>query len=97
MVDLPVTPTLADGLAGAIDEASFARARHAIHDIVLVEEAAIAESIRALYVDDGVVAEGSAAVAVAALERIDLEGPVALVITGGNIDAAKLAAIFAES
>lgn len=97
VVDLPVTTTLADGLAGAIDEASFARARRVVDAIALVEEDAIADSIRALYVDDGIVAEGSAAVAVAALERLVADGPVALVITGGNIDAAKLAAILAGS
>ena len=98
VVELPVTPTLADGLAGGIDARSFERVRRVIDDLILVDEPAIADSIRALYVEDGVVAEGSAATAAAALSHLDPgAGPVALVITGGNIDAAKLTRILTDS
>lgn len=97
LLELPVTPTLADGLAGGIDARSLERVRRVVDGILLVEEDAIADSIRALYVDDGVVAEGSAAVAIAALARIDPRGrPVVALITGGNIDAAKLSRILPE-
>lgn len=98
VVELPVTPTLADGLAGGIDARSFERVRRLIDDVILVDERAIADSIRSLYVEDGVVAEGSAATAVAALPHLGAgAGPVALVITGGNIDAAKLTRILTDS
>lgn len=94
VVDLPVTPTLADGLAGRIDARSFERAREVVDEIHLVDEDTIAEAIRTLYVRDGVVAEGSGAAAVAALTALGpSDGPAAAVITGGNIDAERLASI----
>jgi threonine dehydratase len=93
-VPCPITPTLADGLAGQVDEVSYARARTVVDQMVLVEEAAIPDAIRALY-GDGVTAEGSAAVGVAALARrtVTIDGPAAVVVTGGNIDAQRFAAI----
>ncbi len=98
VLELPVTPTLADGLAGGIDAASLARVQRVVDAIVLVEEAAIARAIRTLFEDDGIVAEGSAAAAIAALDRLqDLDdGPVVAVITGGNIDSARLTRILQD-
>jgi threonine dehydratase len=95
VVDSPITPTLADGLAGCTDEASYRRVRALVETIHLVEEAAIADAMRGLFGHDGVVAEGSGAVGVAALASglFRLEGPTAVVITGGNIDADRFARI----
>jgi threonine dehydratase len=64
-------------------------------ELGLVGEAAIAEAIRELYRREGVVAEGAGAVAVAAVLNgtFELEGPAVLVISGGNIDAGRLAGI----
>lgn len=95
VVDTPITPTLADGLAGATDQISYERARAVVDDMLLVEESAIPGAIRALYRYDGVVAEGSAAVAAAAIltGAVTPAGPTVLIITGGNIDARKLASI----
>mgnify|MGYP003624057657 CR=1 FL=1 len=48
------------------------------------------------YTEEGVVAEGSAAVGVAALLEGaigNVRGPVAVVLSGSNLDAARLAAI----
>jgi threonine dehydratase len=96
-VDCPVCPTLADGLAGQIDAASYARARAVVDEMVLVQEGSIPSAIRALY-HEGVIAEGSAAVAVAAISEgaVHLDGPTVIVITGGNIDAARFAAVLAD-
>jgi threonine dehydratase len=95
VVDVPVPPTVADGLAGNTDAVSYARARAVVERIVLVTEDDILAAVRDLFRYDGIVAEGSAAVGAAALASGVLRprGPAALVVTGGNIDAARLAAI----
>jgi threonine dehydratase len=99
VVDVPVTPTLADGLAGGTDEASMTRVRAVVDEMLLIPEAAIAPAIHELYVRDGVLAEGSAAVAVAAITEggAPIDGTTALVVTGGNIDAPRAAAILGRS
>lgn len=99
VVELPVTPTLADGLAGGIDVRSFERVRRFSDEVILVEEAAIADAVRTMWREDGIAVEGSAATVVAALPllRERIEGPVAAVISGANIDAARLAGLLARS
>jgi threonine dehydratase len=95
VVDVPVPPTVADGLAGCTDEAAYGMVRDVVDDIVLVEEAEIAEAIRELYTEEGVVAEGAGAVAVAAVlaGRVRPRGPAAVLVTGGNIDGGRLAGL----
>jgi len=95
VVDVPVPPTLADGLAGGIDERAFRLARRVIDEMVLVEEDEIAEAIRLLQQRDGVTAEGAAAVGVAAVcsGRVTLRGPAVIIISGSNIDAQRLAGV----
>jgi threonine dehydratase len=96
-VNCPISATLADGLAGQVNETSFARAREVVDEMHLVAEDAIAAAIRALY-QEGVLAEGAAAVAVAALAAgiVQVDGPTAVVITGGNIDAGRFASILTQ-
>lgn len=88
-------PTLADGLAGRVTDASYLRAREVLRDLVLVEERDIARGMRFLALEHGVVAEGSAAVGVAAVlaQRVALHGPAVLVVTGANVDAAVLSRV----
>lgn len=95
VVERPVVPTLADGLAGAIDEAAFALASDVVDEMVLIGESRIAAAMRWLQQEEGVTAEGSAAVAVAAIldGRIRSAGPIAAIVTGGNVDANRLAQI----
>jgi threonine dehydratase len=91
-VDVPVPPTLADGLAGQIDDEGFAIGRVAIDAMITVREAEIAEAMRWLAREHGLRAEGSGAVATAALLHglvPDLAGPVAAVVSGGNVDDAR--------
>jgi threonine dehydratase len=65
---------------------------------VVVAEEAVRRAMRRLYEEEGIVAEGSAAVAVAVvLEGAICSGPAAVVLTGGNVDAARLAAILGEA
>lgn len=92
----PVVPTLCEGLSGDIDRRSLELAMRVVDEVVLVSEDAVRRAIRQLYLEEGIVAEASAAVPVAALLEgavPGLRGPVAAVLSGGNIDAALLAAI----
>ncbi len=88
-VEVPVPPTLADGLAGQIDDEGYAIGRAALDDIVTVTEADIAGAIAWMAHAHDARVEGSGAVGVAALlERrvVPLHGPVVVVVSGGNID-----------
>jgi threonine dehydratase len=97
LVDVPIPPTLADGLAGCTDEITMRRVAAVIDELVLVEEAEIAAAIRALHGSDGVLAEGAGATGAAAVlsGRVRGKGPVVVVVTGGNIDGGLLAGILA--
>lgn len=86
-------PTLADGIAGGIGDIAFTH-RGLIDEVVTVSEAEIADAIAALVAWDQVVAEGAGAVAAAALLSGRVQGrgrPVAVIVSGGNIDAGELA------
>ncbi|MEJ2215664.1 MAG: threonine/serine dehydratase [Gemmatimonadota bacterium] len=95
VVPTPMSDTLADGLSGETETVSFERARRVTDDMILVEERGIAPAIRDLYVHDGLIAEGSGAVGVAAIRDgvVEPDGPAVVIISGGNIDAATLARI----
>jgi len=98
-----VEPTLADGLAGNLEPGAItvAIARQRVASMVAVTEDQIADAIRALAFDHGIVAEGSGAVGVAAVRAGLLEpstpaaGTTAVLVTGRNIDRATLASILA--
>jgi threonine dehydratase len=98
-VDVPVPPTLADGLAGCTDEATYRLARQVVDELMLVEEAEIEDAIRMLHAREGVIAEGAGAVAVAALltGRIRPGGPTVAVVSGGNIDGNRLASVLGRT
>jgi threonine dehydratase len=93
----PAGPTLADGVSGGIGDIAF-RHRALIDEVVSVPEPALEDTIAALVAEDQVVAEGAGALAAAALRCGRLAGdgrPVALVVSGGNIDARHLARLLA--
>jgi len=93
-VEVEVRPTLADGLAGNVEPGSITLdlLRQHVQAIALVEEREIAEAMRFLLFEEHVLAEGSAAVGVAALlhQRLRLTGPTVVVLTGRNVAAAVL-------
>ena len=91
----PAGETLADGLAGGVTMSGYQRARSHVSEIAVVPEASIAEAMRAAFRHERIVLEGSAAVAIAALlERmIAPEGPIVVVLSGGNVDARRLAGV----
>lgn len=95
LVEVKVTPTLADGLAGNAEPGSVTfdiiRDRHL--EIVAVDEAAIAGAMRGLLEHEGERVEGAGAVGVAAMLNgvLDLRGRrVVAVISGGNVDPGTL-------
>ena len=93
-------PTLSDG--NAINLGAFPNTNdvlrlveETIDDVVLVTEEKIADAIRYLALENKLVSEGAGAISLAAAldTPVDERGKTACVITGGSIDAAKLAKI----
>jgi threonine dehydratase len=98
IVDIGNEPTLADGLAGAIDEEAFDIGTHGLDDIVTVTEEEIAQTIAWLWKEHQQRVEGAGACATAAvLQRrfSEMPTPAAVVVSGGNIDLQKFEKIIA--
>ena len=98
---IDVQPTLADGLAGNIEAGSVTVdiVRRHVDKIVSVTEAEIADAIRFLATQHGLVVEGSGAVGVAALLHGHVasdEGSTAVLLTGRNIAPKVLADVLSE-
>lgn len=102
LVEIPILPTLADGLAANIEPGSvtFDIARHLVDEMVLVSEDEIVDAVREAYDEMHLALEASAVVGIAALRarRIgNIAGNrVALVVTGRNIAAERLCSILGE-
>lgn len=91
IVEIPSVPTLADGLAGQIDDDALDIGRHALDEITTVTEEEIARAIGWLFREHQVRAEGAGACGVAALlaGKVRPRTPCAVVVSGGNIDDAR--------
>lgn len=102
-VDCPEEETLADSLRGGIgsdNRHSFRIVASSIESVTLVEEAAIWSAMRFLFDQHRVVAEGGAAVGVAALLAGELElsaGPAVVVVSGGNAEPEQVSALAARA
>ena len=99
-VDVATPPTLADGLTGQIDDEGFAIGRLAIDEMVVVSEPEVASAVAWLAREHDLRVEGSGAVVVAALRAsslASLEGEVAAVLSGGNIDEGRWREIVASA
>jgi threonine dehydratase len=95
---IDVHPTLADGLAGNVEPGSVTidLVRRLVDGIVSVDEDQIADGMRFLAREHGVVVEGSGAVGVAALLHGLLRpdrGPTAVLVTGRNVSPALFARV----
>lgn len=93
-------PSLADALGGGIgldNRYTFAMVRDLVDDMVLLTEEEIAEGIRHAYWREKQVIEGSGAVGIGALiaDKLTLDGPTAIVVSGCNIDLALHARLVA--
>jgi threonine dehydratase len=91
LVEIESLPTLADGLAGQIDDEAFDIGRHGLDEMVVLSEAEIARAIAWLWEAEHQRVEGAGACGVGAvlLEHARVATPAAIVVSGGNIDAAK--------
>ena len=92
VVYAPHTPTLADGLAGQIDNDALHIGQTCADDLILVNEEAIGETIAWLSRTHQLVVEGAGAVTVAALRHRLIrapEGPIVALVSGRNIDRAR--------
>jgi threonine dehydratase len=99
VVPIPSTPTLADGLAGLIDEAGLHIGQYCADEMVLVTEEELGETIAWLWRTDGFMIEGAGAVTVAALRHGKITtplGPLVLLLSGRNIDAGKHAGLLSR-
>ncbi len=91
-VEVEEVASLADSLGGGVGLAnrlSFPLCRDNLDETVLVSEEEIYHAMQVLYYEDRIVAEGASAVGVAALmsgKLGRLEGPVATIVTGRNVD-----------
>jgi len=97
-VHLDHVNTIADGLAAPFaGELNYAIVRDLVQEVVLVSDAEIAAAVPVLVESTKVVPEPAGAAALAALlvGRVTLppEGPVVAVVSGGNLDLARLAAM----
>ena len=95
LVEIIPGPTLADGLGGNPDPdtITFALIQELVDRIVTVSEADLAAAIVGLVDAEHLIAEGAGAAAAAALvgKRIDVrDRQVAVIVSGGNIDRARL-------
>lgn len=100
-VEIEELPTLADSLGGGIgldNRYSFAMVRDLVDQVILLSEDQIAAGMRHLARDDGEIVEGAAAVGAGAILAGKLradDGPLVLILSGGNIDPARHAEILA--
>jgi threonine dehydratase len=85
-------PTIADGLAGAVEQDSITwdLVRHVADDIVLVSEEDAAAAMRDLLRATGILVEPSAAVSVAAARASKTDGLRIALLSGGNVDPSLL-------
>ena len=89
-------PTMADGVrTPSLGEITFPLVRAYVDDMQTVSEDAIAEAVRFLFYRLKIVVEPSGALGVAALlsRAVSPQGPVGVILSGGNVDAATMAAI----
>jgi threonine dehydratase len=102
LVEIVAGASLADGLGGNPDPETitFEFIQRLVDRIETVSEADLAAAVAGLVAHEHVVAEGAGAAAAAALigRRIDVRGKrVAVVVSGSNIDQAKLKTVLAAN
>ncbi len=96
VVEIDNLPTLADGLAGQVDNYALDIGRRTLDGIITVSEAEIRQTIAWLWSENQQRVEGAGACAAAALltSRLhDVITPAAIVVSGGNIDPARFESV----
>lgn len=97
--DVPDLPTLADGLAGAVEDGSITvpLIRKYVDEILLVSETEVAQAVAFAWTEYGECIEGSGAVGLAAVlsGKVTVQ-PTVIVVSGGNIQPEVHAGILAN-
>jgi threonine dehydratase len=100
-VEIPVPKTIADGLqTSAPGKLTFPLVRELVEDILLVSDDELIETMRFILERMKVLVEPSGVAAAAAVRhgKCDLAGKrVGVVLSGGNVDLAKLASYLARA
>jgi threonine dehydratase len=92
-----VPDTIADGTTAPYDPVMHERLRSAVDRWIEVPEAQLRAGVAELAVRHKVVAEGAAALAYCAAVQLADGEPTVAVISGGNIDGARLAELLSSS
>ena len=94
VVETPISPTIADGLAGRfVSSLTLTVTQDYVDDVVLVDESDIIDAMNFLLKEMRVLIEGAAAVGVAALLSGKIRLPaknIVILLTGRNIDSKTL-------
>jgi threonine dehydratase len=95
LVEIENLPTLADGLAGQIDDEAFDIGKHGLDGIAVVTEEEVGKAIAWLWNTHQQRVEGAGACATAAalFKKLKLTTPAVVVVSGGNIDDTKFGAL----
>ena len=99
LVEIESLPTLADGLAGQIDDEAFDIGKHGLDAIATLTENEIADTIAWLSTTHGQRVEGAGACGTAAVRLgkfAQIPTPAAIVVSGGNIDTTKFEKILKD-
>lgn len=98
VVQVEIGETLADGLAGNLEQGSITVDILRKHTplFMTVDEAEIRSAIRTLYLQHDLTAEGAAATAFAAMKQLRMDLPVVALLTGRNIASETLREIVAS-
>jgi threonine dehydratase len=101
LVPITAGPTLADGLGGNVEPGAvtFELVRAHVDSVLAAAERDIEDAVRFMATACGLVVEGAAAAAVAAVRAGSVPGgsPVVIVVSGRNIARARLAALLAAA
>jgi len=100
LVTIDVHPSLADGLTGNLDPDTITLdiVRTVVDEIVVVDEPLLRRALAGIVAHEHVVVEGAGAVGPAAIlgGQLKLEGNVAVILSGANIDARVLRSVLTE-
>ncbi len=101
ITEVPVSDTIADGLAGNMDPdtITFALAQRHVDEMTQVSEATLFAALRGFVAEEHLIAEGAGIAAVGAVleGRVALQGRrVAVIVSGGNIDTDRLARVLTQ-
>ncbi len=103
LVPVDEVPSHADALGGSLgaeNRYTFEITKRLVDETLLLSEAEIAAAMRTLFIEDRIVAEGGGAVGVGAMMsgRLSLaDGPVAIIISGCNVDMDTFLKIVSDS